>query len=224
MTKIKTLIVRFTNPIKRTEITQFRGAVIASISQDCTLFHNHEGQKLRYAYPLIQYKRIGGQAAMVCVEEGADHIGKLFQELNHKALRIGNREEYFAIDNIQAHQTEIQCWNNKFVYRLRDWLPLNEHNYNKYQQCESLIEKIQLLEQILIGNILSFAKGIQLQIEKPIEVNIKNIENTRLVKYKHTALECIDIQFKSNISLPPFIGLGKHSSVGFGILTKKANS
>ena len=30
----------------------------------------------------------------------------------------------------------------------------------------------------------------------------------------------MDISFKTNISLPNFIGLGKHASVGFGIITK----
>ena len=62
MTKIKTLTIQFNTPLKRRELPLFRGAIIAAISTGNILFHNHnEGSTLRYAYPLIQYKRIGGK-------------------------------------------------------------------------------------------------------------------------------------------------------------------
>lgn len=224
MPKIKTLIIRFNTPIKRTEIPLFRGAVIAALPSCNVLFHNHDGDKLRYAYPLIQYKRIGGNASIVCVGKGVESIGELLVLWNNKSLQIGNKEEGFSIENINANQTEVQCWDSSFCYRLRDWLPLNENNHAVYMETNSIIERMKTLERILIGNILSFAKGINLQISKPIKLSIESIENSRTVKYKHIPLECLDITFSCNVSLPLYIGLGKHSSVGFGILTKKANS
>ena len=189
MTKIKTLTIQFNTPLQRRELPLFRGAIIASISTGNILFHNHnEGSTLRYAYPLIQYKRIGGKASIVCIEEGVEAIGELLVAENNGKMKIGEKEETFSVSRVNALQTNVQCWECIFEYRIRDWLPLNESNYKIFCEEESLTNRIKKLENILIGNILS--------------------------------LQCMDISFKTNISLPNFIGLGKHASVGFGIITK----
>lgn len=221
MTKIKTLTIQFNTPLKRRELPLFRGAIIAAISTGNILFHNHnEGSTLRYAYPLIQYKRIGGKAAIVCIEEGVEAIGELLVAESNGKMKIGEKEETFSVSRVNALQTNVQCWESIFEYRIRDWLPLNESNYKIFWEEASLTNRIKKLENILIGNILSFAKGINLHFEKQIEVSIKTIDNIRKVRYKRVSLQCMDISFKTNISLPNFIGLGKHASVGFGIITK----
>ena len=60
------LTIKFSNHISKEEIPLFRGAVISTLEQNNILFHNHnDDNSLRYSYPLIQYKRIGGCAAIV---------------------------------------------------------------------------------------------------------------------------------------------------------------
>ena len=78
---IKTLIIRFANPIRSKEIPFFRGAVIQSLEQKNILFHNHTENGFRYSYPLIQYKSLGGKAAIVCVDNGTEAIGEIFNNL-----------------------------------------------------------------------------------------------------------------------------------------------
>lgn len=130
MTKIKTLTIQFNTPLQRRELPLFRGAIIASISTGNILFHNHnEGSTLRYAYPLIQYKRIGGKASIVCIEEGVEAIGELLVAENNGKMKIGEKEETFSVSRVNALQTNVQCWECIFEYRIRDWLPLNESNY-----------------------------------------------------------------------------------------------
>ena len=223
MTKIKTLTIQFDTPLRRSEIPLFRGAIIAAIPSSNVLFHNHDRTSLRYSYPLIQYKRIGGKAAITCIGKGVDSIGQFFSINKDHKLRIRDKTRTFPIQNLQALQTEIQCWDCSFDYRIRDWLPLNETNYKVYTETTSLIEHIKILEKILVGNILSLAKGLEINITSTIDVSITAIENIRSVRYKRVPLRCMDIQFKSNLSLPDFIGIGKHTSVGFGIITKKNN-
>ena len=220
MTKVKTLTIQFDTPLRRSELPLFRGAIIAAIPSSNILFHNHDGTTLRYAYPLIQYKRIGGKAAIVCIDEGVEAVGELFAANENRKLKIGETKREFSLERINALQTEVQCWDTCFDYQIRDWLPLNETNYKGFIENDSLIERMKMLEKILIGNILSFAKGIGIRVIPKIEVSITSMENIREVRYKHIPLRCMDIQFKSNISLPNFIGLGKHSSVGFGIITR----
>lgn len=79
--EISTLTVLYNTKIRNHEISLFRGAVLKSLGNKANvLYHNHTGEKtFRYAYPLIQYKRLKGNAAIVCVEEGADMIQLFFE-------------------------------------------------------------------------------------------------------------------------------------------------
>lgn len=58
MPQLQTLILQFTNELTQNDIPKFRGAVIASLKEKNILYHNHIEDNFRYAYPLIQYKRI----------------------------------------------------------------------------------------------------------------------------------------------------------------------
>ena len=82
MTEIKTLLIQFDNPIESEEIKFFRAAVISSLQEKDVLFHNHVEEGYRYAYPLIQYKRTHGKAAIFCIGEGVDAIYGYFTSNN----------------------------------------------------------------------------------------------------------------------------------------------
>ena len=113
--------------------------------------------------------------------------------------------------------------NATYRYRLLNWLPLNSSNYAQYQNSESLVERIQILERVLIGNILSFLKGIGIHLEEQIIVHVTNITGQCAVSYKKVKLRAFDIEFKTNIQLPQYIGIGKNASIGCGVLTKITN-
>lgn len=218
MRKIKILNVRFDNELRNDEIELFRGAVLGKLEETSSvLFHNHVGNNFRYAYPLIQYKRQRGKAAIVCLEEGAEVIGELFAAGDF-CFRIGNRTVRMEITSITARQVLVQLWDTLFVYRLTRWLPLNEENYRIYQTLEGLVDRYVFLEKKLVGNILSFAKGMGIYFENRVVCKIVEVEDPYLVSYKGVRMMAFNLRFKSNISLPDGIGLGKGVSLGNGIL------
>jgi hypothetical protein len=219
MERVKTLILKFDNVIERYEISHFRGAVISSLNENNILFHNHLEDGYRYAYPLIQYKRIHGKAAIVCVGEGTEAIGDFFASCNFK-FKIGEKNVEMVISSVKAYQTEVQIWNTQFSYSIRSWLPLNSENYHKYIAIDGLAEKTEFLENILKGNILSFLKGVDIHIDDDLQCTITQLSEPRTVKNKNVKLMCFDAQFKSNVSLPDFIGLGKNASIGYGMTNK----
>jgi hypothetical protein len=213
--KINILVIQFTNLLSPTEIPYFRSAIVAATDKMDILFHNHAVDGFRYAYPLIQYKRIRGKAAIVCIGEGTDSIGKFFSNL-HEPLRIGNREMLLELEDIKSSKELIQTWNTDFYYSLRKWLPLNQSNCDKYKNITELKDQAVFLEKILIGNILSLAKGLGLHIEKQVTCGITKIENKGVMRYKGINFETFDTEFRSNVSLPNYVGLGKGVSHGFG--------
>lgn len=220
--RIRVLTVKYTADIAQHEVPLFRGAVNAAMGGEANiLFHNHkDDNSLRYSYPLVQYKRIGGKAAMVCISSGTDVIGQ-FLATDSDIMILGDRQVRLEIESIVPRQLMVQTWNSKFAYNLRRWIPLNAGNYKNYQKCDSLTEKIGLLEKILIGNLLSLAKGLEINVTEQIEVKIKKIEEPYAVKNKNIKLLAFDIEFVSNMSIPDFVGLGKNASIGFGIVTQK---
>ena len=218
---VKTLVIRFGNELYQDEVECFRGAVLHVTEGADVLFHNHlEGDKLRYDYPLIQYKRIHRKAAIVCVGEGTEAIGEFFASCCFD-VRIGERPVTLEVERVQAHQTLVQVWDDMFTYRIRKWLPLNGENYEKYMQTDSLAEKYALLENLLTGNILSMAKGLGIRFEKQVVCRITAIDDPCTVMYKGVKLMSFDAEFKTNVSIPDFVGLGKGVSLGCGTVVRR---
>lgn len=222
MPVIKTLILQFANELSTNDITKFRGAVIASLKEKNILYHNHIEDRFRYAYPLIQYKRIHQKAAIVCIGDGVKAIHELFASDNF-LFKIGEKETEMEMDNVKVYDNEISIFDTIQYYRIRNWLPLNSENYAKFQNADSLVERIQILERILAGNMLSFLKGIDIHLEEQMELHITSILDQRPAIYKRVKLMSFDIEFKTNLYLPQYIGIGKNASVGFGTLTKVTN-
>ena len=216
----KVLTIHFDNQITLSELPSFRGAIAKAAGCENVLFHNHINDKYRYSYPLIQYKRIGGKAAIVCIGDGTEAISDFFNRTDFH-INLGNRDLILKVESIKAENTLIQIWNdNEFSYVVRKYLPLNQQNYKTYSQTPGLIDKYAIIERCLTGNILSFAKGIGVFFDKKIKTDITKIANQHFYQYKNIHIMGFDIWFKSNVSLPNYIGLGKNVSLGFGMLNR----
>lgn len=219
--KIRTILIKFTTDIRQSEIPAFRGAINAVLEEKHSiLFHNHTDDGLRYSYPLIQYKRIGGKAAIMCVGEGTEVIGEFFcrQELS---LQIGKRSIVCEVDEIVAKYHNITITEELIPYRIRKWLPFNSENYETYMKAKGIVEKYQILEKIMTGNILSMAKGLEMTIETPLYVKLEEIIDTYNVTFKGIKMMSFDLDFMANITIPDFLGLGKGVSHGFGNITNR---
>jgi hypothetical protein len=219
--KQKFLILRFKNKIYQEEISQLRGAINELLKdKNNVLFHNHEGDNFRYSYPLIQYKRINQCAAMVCINQGTEAIGLLLMQGDFHC-QLGDKKVELEIDNVKANQFIIQTWDSNFTYYLRKWLPLNQDNYQDYMKLEGIGEKCQFLERILIGNILSMGKGLGIHFDKEVSCKILNMDEPTLIRYKNVKMMSFDLEFKTNVSIPDYVGLGKGASTGFGMVASK---
>ncbi|MBP3419949.1 MAG: hypothetical protein J6K74_05125 [Marinifilaceae bacterium] len=218
---VNTLIVRFKNEIYRNEIPLLRGAVLKAVGDDVELiFHNHTGDNtFRYKYPLIQYKRINKKAAIFCIGQGVEVIGQFFASQNFNLL-LGEREINLEVESVIPKRILVQTWDSEFRYRVRNWIALNSENYTKYKSIESIGEQISFLENILIGNLLSFAKGMDITIEKEITCKLTSMETPKIVTAKGVKMLAFDVEFKTNLSIPDYMGIGKHVSLGYGTVVR----
>lgn len=219
---VRVLTVKYTADIAQHEVPLFRGAVNAAMGGEANiLFHNHtDDDKFRYSYPLVQYKRIGGKAAVIYIND-AIQLARNNMSFDDIVLPLGKRNISMRIENVVADEAVMEVSDTFISYKLTSWLPLNTENYNAFRQCDSLIEKLELLQNILKGNILSLAKGLNIDIDKQIEAYITDYRRPSKIISKGVEILSFDIEFKSNIKLPEKLGLGKSVSKGHGTITLK---
>lgn len=218
MRNIRILILKFRNQLQPNEIKWFRGAVIHALSKDNVLFHNHIDKNYRYAYPLIQYKLINRCATILCIEEGVEAIGNFFSNYNN-LIQIGEKNMSLEIDYLRPSVFLLEVTERVSRYSLHRWIPLNHENYQVYRTLEKDEQRIHLLQKILIGNILSCLKGLNIYLDKRITCRIQEITHMYTISNKGVNLLAFDLIFTANLSLPPYIGLGKNASINCGILT-----
>ena len=153
---IRTLTIFYETEISSREIPLFRGAVLKSLGNKANvLYHNHTGEDtFRYSYPLIQYKRLNGRAAITCVEEGADIIGQFMSEAP-ESLMVGEKVLKGEVARVLPAKILVQTWSRPFNYHLNRWIPLNSKNYLLYKSTDDENERKAMLEKILKGNLLS---------------------------------------------------------------------
>jgi hypothetical protein len=222
MTNIKTLTIRFANQLERHEIPLFRGAIIATIGRENdVLLHNHVGVGFRYAYPEIQYKIIDGKAAIVAINNGIKSIAELLS-VDEMDIRIGDKNVVLEIESTDIKRIEMDFIPELKRYTLNLWLPLNQENYKAYTECNDMIERIEMLQRTLTGNIISMAKGLDIHLDERIELKIIDIKEQKPVIFKRQKMMTFNAVFAVNMNLPIYIGLGKGTSLGFGTINEQS--
>lgn len=210
--------VTYNGKIKTGEEQMFRGALLKVIGDEANpLLHNHVGKGLRYSYPLVQYKVIDGLATIIGIGEGGTAIMNLPRECK---LMIGKQSRTFKLGNINIEPYSPSISDDPKIYSLTRYIPLNTDNIKEYFSLPALTDRICFLENIINANILAFFKGIGFHCDTQIQTAIARINKVYDIYYKGVKFMGFDLEFISNVLLPNGIGLGKSSSVGFGLLRR----
>ncbi|MFK7905012.1 MAG: CRISPR-associated endonuclease Cas6 [Chitinophagales bacterium] len=222
MKKVRLLKVVFDMPLQPWEIPQFRKAIAKKVGYEHILFHNHvdgDVTKFRHAYPLIQYKSFGRKAGLLSLEHGIEELYTLFSQENWE-LEFDGKIHTLKIEVLKLNQFNMQVWDQNFEYSISNWLALNQSNYEEFRKTDGLADRCAMLERILTGHILGFAKGVDWWLEKQVEVKIQHLSEPKIVKHKNVPFTNFHVKFKTNVFLPNDIGLGKGAARGYGVIRK----
>ena len=122
MNTIRLATVLFDTKIASAEIPYFRGSVIR-LSEGNALFHNHCAEGFHYAYPLVQYKRIKGCAALMGINQGAEALAELFGGRPSLSFSLGNRQTVMNVAVIRSEKFAVVCDEASRTYAISRWLP-----------------------------------------------------------------------------------------------------
>lgn len=221
MPLIPIMRVDFDAEISPAEVPAFRGAVIEKVGIEQEIFHNHNneegGNGYHYRYPLIQYKALEGRPAILFIGEAVSEAHHIFRQPDWE-LSFTRRKLRARLVRSQTEEFEVGLAPAPRPYRLRRWLALNQDNHRRYRAARSLAGQARLLERVLAGHILGFASGVGVRFEERFEVAITEIEQPRMRSFEGVKSLTFDVRFEANLLLPPFIGLGKGVTQGFGVL------
>lgn len=229
--KLRTLAVTFDLPMNPWELPRFRGAIAGKVGLEHDWFHNHNNETggLHHRYPLIQYKvspHDGGfRPMLLCLDQGIEEAHHFFSQPDWSVdLKQGSgaTTAYHTVPLRIAHlhvdQTTLNVWEHDFAYRLHNWQALNTDHYREYRALEGIAERFAFLENILASHILSFARGVGWTLARRFDVKITKLLGEKFVEYKGVKVLGFSLEFKANVSLPEWIGLGKGGGVGFGVV------
>jgi len=178
-----------------------------------TLLHNHfEDGTLRYSYPLVQYKVVGGVPTLVAFNEGAELLVELFLKMKEIVIE----DDVFLIfnKNILNKKTEISVGKDLYHYHLKTrWLAINQPNHRKYLNA-SPEEKKDMLNKIMVSHILSMYRGLGFETDE--KVLVKGTFEEFISKFKNNDMFAFEGSFTSNALIPNLAGVGKSPSRGFG--------
>lgn len=228
MKKLRILSVSFETKVNPWELNRFRGAVAQKVGYEHEWFHNHNNDTGGYhqRYPLIQYKLDSKNGLMrpmlLCIEEGVEEAQHFFSKDDWN-LRIGEHDHEMRIANLDVRQHTLNVWEQDFRYRIHKWQALNTDNFATWKNLDGIAARFHFLEQTLAAHILSFARGVGWELDRHFDLRITNQIKEEWISYKGVKVLAFSLEFKTNASLPDYIGLGKGSSVGWGIVRRQKN-
>jgi hypothetical protein len=183
------------------------------------LLHNHlEGGGLRYAYPLVQYKVLGGVPVLVGINEGAELLLELF--LRIEELDIEGRVYPLNHKGLKCEDAEAGYSENLHTYSFKTlWMALNQHNYAEFLGLSPKARQ-EKLPGLLRAHILAAFKGMGVWLEPEQRIMAQVQVQQKTTQFKDQRMIAFDGQFTTNAVLPRWIGIGKAVSRGFGTVEK----
>lgn len=202
-------------PLDFSKISAFRGFISSYFENE--LLANRENNRIRYTASLVQYKIINGEAIMVGIGQGAELLKFIQPKLNH--LELHGRSIDIEKKIFSQSSPSIGISENFIQYRFATpWIPLNKENFEQYcrlDRVQNIVEQQTLLQRILIGNIIAFSKHFSYEVNSPILVPHLNV-TCEVYPFKNVKILGFSGQFTINFTLPPYWGIGRIPSRGFG--------
>ena len=123
-------------------------------------------------------------------------------------------------------KTDIEIAFNLIFQKFYIFFFTHRSDKSCYQNIEGLVEKIDLLENILKGNLLSMLKGLDIHLDQELIVKITQISEPYILYNKGIGMTAFNADFNCNLTIPNNVGVGKNASIGYGIvhLEKKDNN
>ena len=213
---IKTTVLRLSTdkPVRKTPY-QVKGVFIKKHASEPITPMLDGTYRKKFSYPRVQVKILNEQIHIIGINEGVEPVLSIPDKI--KELDFGNIT--FTINDFEEEAFEQQFVLSGTAVKysfLTSWAALNHVTGNKYRSTP-FKKKKSYLNKLLGINLIFLAKEMGVPIEKGIytKVEIPNLHPKSIDDNKWKSFKG---NFKTNIILPNYIGLGNGITRGYGTI------
>jgi Cas6b C-terminal domain/Cas6b N-terminal domain len=195
-----------------------RGAV-ANRFPDNPLFHQHDGERVVYRYPQVQYRWDREGPMIVALGEAARFLTGV--DWAGMELRIGDQPLTVrdAVYSFRRH--EIRPCPRLMRYRfVAPWLPFSQENYHHYRSM-STAEQVVERDRLAVAGLLIALRGFGVEFPGRLFAAFE-LFGARPCQYKGLDLLGFRGRLLANVDLPDGFAVGRAVSHGYGWLCCEA--
>lgn len=182
-----------------------------------TLLHHHLDSKLKYQYPLVQYKMIDGKPIVVGINQGAQVLKEISDKFDTITL---DYNKYEIVERNMTMKNEEFGLSDKihFYEFATPWLALSQKKYHEFLNTRTNDEKADILRRVLIGNLISMSKTLNYTVPDIIRCDVDM--ESREERFEDMDFTSFYGGFMVNFCIPDYLGIGKSVSKGYGTVRK----
>jgi len=180
--------------------------------------HDSEGRPI-YWFPPVRYLP-GNIPRLVALDKGMDELENIYSSLGEELI-VGSKAFIITATEMLDFTVRLGVSDELHTYySISPWVALNQRRYEEYQRIGSRIERMKLLEKIFIGNLLVLAKGVGYTVEDKL---FAKIHSSKEIPWKFKGMNVLGfiVELTTNFQIPVELGLGKHTSLGFGRFSER---
>ena len=213
---IKTTVLRLSTdkPVRKTPY-QVKGVFIKKHASEPITPMLDGTYRKKFSYPRVQVKILNEQIYIIGIKEGVEPVLSIPDKI--KELDFGNIT--FTINDFEKETLKQQFTLSGSVVKynfLTSWAALNYVTGKKYRSI-SFKKKISYLNKLLGINLMFLAKEMGVPIDKGIYTKLE-IPNLHPKSIDDNKWKSFKGDFKTNIILPNYIGLGNGITRGYGTI------
>tara|TARA_Y100000768_G_scaffold372120_1_gene339488 strand:- start:815 stop:1723 length:909 start_codon:yes stop_codon:yes gene_type:complete len=171
----------------------------------------------KFSYPRVQVKILNEQIYIIGIKEGVEPVLSIPDKI--KELDFGNIT--FTINDFEEETLEQQFALSGTAVKysfLTSWAALNHVTGKKYRSIP-FKKKKSYLNKLLGTNLIFLAKEMGISIDRGIYTKVK-ISNLHPKSIDDNKWKSFKGDFKTNIILPNYIGLGNGITRGYGTISR----
>jgi hypothetical protein len=179
-------------------------------------------------YPLIQYRVEDGKASICTFGDGIVVIEKILHQRITDQFTIRNQRLPLHIINTHKQERYISENANGETYMLFHYLPYDQYSDHDYHAAATMVDKIVVLQNTINLAISNTLKALGQSASSP-KVTIIDIIHKDKASYKtrdnedravKMELTSYFLKIKCNLTNLDHLSIGKHKSVGYGVIRK----
>ena len=214
---IKTTVLKLSTdkPVRKTPY-QVKGVFIKKHASEPITPMLDGTYRKKFSYPRVQVKILNEQIYIIGIKEGVEPVLSIPDKI--KELDFGNIT--FTINDFEEETLKQQFALSGTIVKysfLTSWAALNYVTGKKYRST-SFKKKKSYLNKLLGVNLMFLAKEMGMSINKGIYTKLE-IPNLHPKSIDDNKWKSFKGDFKTNIILPNYIGLGNGITRGYGTIS-----